>query len=112
MARPRRLSGIILVFAAVFAWVDLADAFSAVIVPVTDSYIAAGIPLPFWFALALGGALAIPPATLVYGAVRETFFSDGKMAKATGVAAAVLLLAGVVINAIGIGQAIEHNELP
>ena len=59
MARPRRLSGIILVFAAVFFWVVSAMAVALGLQPLTDNFIASGIPLPLWLPPAFGGALAL-----------------------------------------------------
>src|SRR6185295_17771183 len=59
MARPRRLSGTILVFAAVFATIVIAAALALGLQPLTDNFIASGIPLPMWAPSAFGGALAL-----------------------------------------------------
>jgi len=59
MARPRRLSGTILVFAAVFASVVVAAAFALGLQPLTDNFIASGVPLPLWAPSAFGGGIAL-----------------------------------------------------
>src|SRR5688500_9746842 len=67
MARPRRLSGTILVFTAVFAAVVVAAAFALVIQPLTDNFIASGLPLPIWAPTTFGVGMAlvvVPPFAL------------------------------------------------
>jgi lipoprotein-releasing system permease protein len=59
MARPRRLSGTTLVFAAVFATMVVAAGFALGLQPLTDNFIASGIPLPIWAPSGFGGALAL-----------------------------------------------------
>ena len=59
MARPRRLSGTILVFAAVFAAVVVASAFALGIQPLTDNFIASGLPLPIWAPTTFGAGMAL-----------------------------------------------------
>lgn len=59
MARPRRLSGTILVFAAVFYAVGNAMALSLGLQPLTDNFVASGVPLPPWLPTAFGSALAL-----------------------------------------------------
>jgi lipoprotein-releasing system permease protein len=69
MARPRRLSGTILVFAAVFYAVVNAMAFAIGLQPLTDNFIASGIPIPIWmptaFGVALGLAVVLPYALAI-----------------------------------------------
>src|SRR5690606_28492667 len=60
MARPRRLSGTILVFAAAFAGVLLAAGLAAGLQPLTDDYIAAGLPVPWWLPPGFGLLMALP----------------------------------------------------
>ncbi len=69
MARPRRLSGTILVFAAVFAVVVVAAAFALGLQPLTDNFIASGLPLPMWapigFGAGMGLAVVLPYALAI-----------------------------------------------
>jgi len=59
MARPRRLSGTILVFTAVFAFDVVASAFALGLQPLTDNFIASGLPLPSWTPLCFGAGMAL-----------------------------------------------------
>jgi lipoprotein-releasing system permease protein len=59
MARPRRLSGTILVFTAVFAAVVVAAAFALGLQPLTDNFIASGLPLPLWAPTVFGVGMAL-----------------------------------------------------
>ncbi len=70
MARPRRLSGIIILFATVFAWLGGAVAYGAVLSPLTDEYIAAGLPLPVWFPMCFGVVMSLAAVLFVAAAVR------------------------------------------
>jgi lipoprotein-releasing system permease protein len=58
MARPRRLSGTILVFAAVFATIVVAAAFALGLQPLTDNFIASGLPVPLWAPAVFGAGMA------------------------------------------------------
>ncbi len=70
MARPRRLSGIIILFATVFAWIGGGVAYGALLSPLTDEYIAAGLPLPVWFPMCFGAVLSLAVVLFVAGALR------------------------------------------
>ncbi|HEU5056947.1 MAG TPA: hypothetical protein VFU21_10505, partial [Kofleriaceae bacterium] len=59
MARPRRLSGTILVFTAVFAAVVVAAAFALGLQPLTDNFIASGLPLPPWAPVMFGAGMSL-----------------------------------------------------
>jgi lipoprotein-releasing system permease protein len=70
MARPRRLSGIIILFATVFAWLAGGIAYGALLAPLTDEYIAAGQPLPVWFPVTFGLALSLSLVVALIAAAR------------------------------------------
>jgi lipoprotein-releasing system permease protein len=70
MARPRRLSGIIVLFAIVFAWAGVSVGYSALLYPLTDNFIAVDEPLPVWFPIGFGAALAMAVAVFLTSAVR------------------------------------------
>jgi lipoprotein-releasing system permease protein len=70
MARPRRLSGIIILFATVFAWIGGGVAYGALLSPLTDEYIAAGLPLPLWFPMCFGAVLSLAVVLFVAAALR------------------------------------------
>jgi len=70
MARPRRLSGIIILFATVFAWLAGAVAYGAQLAPLTDEYIAAGQPLPLWFPVGYGLAMSLSAVLFLIAAAR------------------------------------------
>jgi lipoprotein-releasing system permease protein len=112
MARPRRLSGIILTFAAVFAWVAVADGFAAGIMPSTDAFISAGMPLPIWLVMGLGGALAIVPVVLIQSALNELLFSGRRPARWVALGAAALGVAGLVLMVIGLVETMRTGDIP
>ena len=112
MARPRRLSGIILVAALLFAWLVVADGFAAGVMPLTDSFISAGMPIPAWLPTALGSALAVAPVVLYYLALRELMFSGRRPRGPVAGAAAVSLVAGLVLLVSGLAEVMHTGEIP
>jgi lipoprotein-releasing system permease protein len=72
MARPRRLSGIIVTFATVFAWIGAGVGYGRFLSPLTDEYIAAGVPLPIWLPITFGLALSMSLVLFVTALTRFT----------------------------------------
>lgn len=70
MARPRRVSGIIVVFATVFAWVAAGVGYAIQMDPVTDEFIAASNPLPMWLPIGYGLALSLAAVLFLTAVVR------------------------------------------
>ncbi|HWM84198.1 MAG TPA: ABC transporter permease, partial [Kofleriaceae bacterium] len=70
MARPRRLSGVIVLFATAFAWAGGAVAYGRFMSPLTDEYIAAGQPLPGWLPMTYGVALSLSAVLFLAAATR------------------------------------------
>jgi lipoprotein-releasing system permease protein len=70
MARPRRVSGIILVFAAVFAAVAGGVGYATQLDPLTDEFIAASQPLPVWLTVGFGMALSLSTVLVLYAVIR------------------------------------------
>ena len=70
MARPRRLSGIIILFAIVFACAGAAVGYSALLYPLTDEFIAAGEPIPPWLPIGFGAAVAMSVAVFLSATAR------------------------------------------
>ena len=66
MARPRRVSGAIVWFAAIALAVALAMTVAALIAPLGDERLAFAMPLPSWLAFALGGGVV----GAIFGLVR------------------------------------------
>ncbi|HUS68209.1 MAG TPA: FtsX-like permease family protein [Kofleriaceae bacterium] len=112
MARPRRLSGIILVAAMLFAWVLLADGFAAGVMSLTDTFISAGMPIPAWLPTALGSALAVAPVVLCYLALRELMFSGRRPRRPVAAAAGVSLVAGLALLGSGLVEVMRTGEIP
>ena len=106
MARPRRLSGTILVFIAVFGWITVSAWLGMAITPLTDAYLAAGAPVPLWFPLALGMAAGLAPLLLVFQALRIALFDGGKtpgwLLKSAAVCTAIGLLCIFVVLKFGL----------
>src|SRR5690349_8010021 len=112
MARPRRLSGIILVAALLFTWLVVADGFAAGVMPLTDTFISAGMPIPGWLPTALGASLAVAPVVLYYLALRELMFSGRRPSGPVAGAAAVSLVAGLVLLVSGLVEVMNTGEIP
>src|SRR5687767_12306782 len=94
MARPRRLSGILLGFVAVFAWLGTSGALAMGFDPLTDEFLASGSPLPMWLPLAMSSVLMLAATLLSVGAIYVGWFAKVRPPPTARLVAAALLLLG------------------
>jgi lipoprotein-releasing system permease protein len=104
MARPRRLSGIILGFVLVFAWVCTSVLLAIGFVPLTDEFLASGAPLPLWLPLSFGAAVALAMAVLAASAIHVGWFGRARPPPAARQLAAWLLLLAIPLVALSRGR--------